>query len=177
MFCASALSFFTQNLFLKILVYPDNLIYYTTAGYFDDLITMNSTHSSCCDNISKVTLLLSKLGFVINPEKYIFNPCQEIECLGFVINSIEMTVPLTSAKKQKILSLCFKLLVAEQALTTQVAQLFGTFSRSFIAVRYGKLYYRSLERCKTKSLVISKGNFDNLMRFQGNNPKYLTVVT
>ena len=27
------------------------------AGYFDDLITMNSTHSSCCDNISKIILL------------------------------------------------------------------------------------------------------------------------
>ena len=88
-----------------------------------------------------------------------------------------MTVPLTSVKKQKILSLCFKLLVAEQAPTTQIAQLLVTFSRSFIAVRYGKLYYRSLEKCKTKSLVISKGNFDNLMRFQGNNPRYLTVVT
>ena len=24
------------------------------AGYFDDLITMNSTHRSCCDNISKI---------------------------------------------------------------------------------------------------------------------------
>ena len=37
------------------------------AGYFDSLITMNSTHSSCSDNISKITLLLSKLGFVIHP--------------------------------------------------------------------------------------------------------------
>ena len=34
-----------------------------------------------------------------------------------------------------------------------------------IAMRYGKLYYRSLERCKTKSLIIFKGNFDK------NNPR------
>ena len=59
------------------------------AGYFNDLITMNSTHSSCCDNILKIYLLLPKLGFVLHPEKSTFNPCQEIEYLGFVINSIE----------------------------------------------------------------------------------------
>ena len=49
------------------------------AGYFDDLITMNSIHSSCCDTISKITLLLSKLSFATHPEKSNFNPCQEIE--------------------------------------------------------------------------------------------------
>ena len=133
------------------------------AGYFDDLITMNSTHSSCCDNISKIILFLSKLGFVIHPEKSTFNPCQEIEYLGFVINSINMTVSLTPAKKQKILPLCVKLLTTEQAPIRQVAQLLGTFSSSFIAVPFGKLYYRSLEGCKTKSLVISKWTFDQIM--------------
>ena len=85
------------------------------AGYFHDLITMISTHSSCCDNISNIILLLSKLGFVIHPQKSTFNPCQEIECFKFVINSIKMIVSLTPAKKQKILSLCVKLLATEQA--------------------------------------------------------------
>ena len=130
------------------------------ASYFDDLITMNSTHSSCCDNISKFTLFLSKLGFVIYPEKSTFNSCQEIKYLQFAINSIKMSVSLIPAKKQEILSLCVKLLATEQAPIRQVTQLLGTFSSSFIAVPYGKLYYRSLERCRTKSLVISEENFD-----------------
>ena len=133
------------------------------AGYFDDLITMNSAHSSCCDNISKIISLLSILGFAIHPEKSPFNPCQEIEYLEFVINSINMTVSLTPAKIQKILSLCVTLLAREHAPIRQVAQLLGTFSSSFIAMPFGKLYYRSLERCKTKSLVISKGHFDKIM--------------
>ena len=71
------------------------------AGYFDHLITLNSTHSSCCDNISKITLLLSKLGFVIYTEKSTFNPCQEIEYLALVINSIKMIVSLAPAKNIK----------------------------------------------------------------------------
>ena len=59
------------------------------ASYFNDLITMNSTHGSCCDNILKISLLLSKLRLCLHPEKSTFHPCQEIEYLGFVINSIE----------------------------------------------------------------------------------------
>ena len=74
-----------------------------------------------------------------------------------------------------MLSLCVKLLATEQAPIRQVAQLLGIFSSSFIAVPYGKLYYRSLERCKTKSLV--KGDFDKNARFQGSNPRYLMVET
>ena len=127
------------------------------------LMTLNNTRSSCCDNISKITLFLSKLSVVIHAEKSAFNPCQEIEYLGFVINSKKKRVSLTPAKKQKILSLCFKLLAAEQVPIRQVAQRLGTFSSSFIAMPYGKLYYGSLERCKTKFLVFSKGSFDKIM--------------
>ena len=68
-----------------------------------------------------------------------------------------------TAKKQKILLLCVKLLSTEQAPIRQVGQLLGTFSSSFIGVPYGKLYYRFLERSKAKSLIISKGNFDKII--------------
>ena len=43
-------------------------------------------------NRCRTTLLSSKLGFVIHPEKSTFNPCLEIEYLGFVINSIKIAV-------------------------------------------------------------------------------------
>ena len=69
-----------------------------------------------------------------------------------------MTVSFTPAKKQKILSLCVKLLATDQAPIRQVAQHLETFFSSFTAIPYRKLYYRFLESCKTKSLVISKGN-------------------
>ena len=80
-----------------------------------------------------------------------------------MINLIEMTVSLTPAKKQNILSLCVKLLAVEQTPIRQVAQLLGTFSSSFIELPHSKLYYRPLETCKTKSLVIFEGNFDKMM--------------
>ena len=55
-----------------------------------------------------------------------------------------------------------KLLATEQAPIRQVTQLLGTFSRSFIILPYGKLYYRSVERFKRKTMVICKGYFDKI---------------
>ena len=45
----------------------------------------------------------------------------------------------------------------------EVAHLLETFSSSFIDVPHGKLYYRPLERCKAKPLVLFEGNFDKMM--------------
>ena len=53
-----------------------------------------------------------------------------------------------------------KLLATGQTILSQVAKLLGTFSSNFIAIPCSKLYYRYLGRCKTKSLVISKENFN-----------------
>ena len=50
--------------------------------------------------------LFSRLGFNIHPEKCIFIPRQIIELLGFVINSLEMTVSLSQEKCAKIIGKC-----------------------------------------------------------------------
>ena len=83
-----------------------------------------------------------EINFQPLPRNWIFRVCDQFK---------KKWVSLTPAKKQKILSLCFKLLATEQV------------QNRFIAVPCGKLYYGSLERCKTKFLVFSKGNFDKIM--------------
>ena len=44
--------------------------------------------------------------FVVHSEKSVFVPSQEIEYLGFIINSVTMTVTLTTKKKRKIFDIC-----------------------------------------------------------------------
>ena len=72
------------------------------ADYIDDLITMSKSQFRCYDNIAIIIKTLDELGFVIHPDKSVFTPSQEIEYLGFVIDSRDMTVTLTQAKKQTI---------------------------------------------------------------------------
>ena len=74
-----------------------------------------------------VAILLSKLGFVIHPEKSTFNPCQEIEYSGFEINSIKMMVSLTPAN----ITLCDKLLPTEHA-PIHSAQWVSTFKNTLL---------------------------------------------
>ena len=133
------------------------------ASYFDDLITMNCSYSACSKNIMKIIKLMSPFGLIVHPSKSILFPCQEIEYLGFIINSTNVTLTLTPVKRQKILVLCDEILSSAYVKIMKVLQLLGKFSSSFITVPQGKLYYRSLEINKTSALKINKGNFDKFM--------------
>ena len=125
--------------------------------YFDDLTTTDCSYSACSNNIMKIFKLLSSLVLIVHLSKSVLFPCQEIEYLGFAINSTNMTLTLTLIKKQKILLLCDEILSNPHVKIRRVSQLLGKFSSSFIAVPQGKLYHRSLEINKTSTLKINKG--------------------
>ena len=46
----------------------------------------------------------------------------------------------------------------------KIARLQGKFTRSFPAVRFGSLHYRSLERNKILAFKFTKGKFDKKMK-------------
>ena len=46
----------------------------------------------------------------------------------------------------------------------KIARLLGKFTRSFPAVRFGLLHYRSLEQDKILALKFAKGKFDKKMK-------------
>ena len=136
------------------------LDYVKIAAYIDDLITLAYSFDVYFKNVWKCVKLLGNLGFVVHPEKSVFVPSQEIEYLGFIINSVTMTVSLTIEKKNKIFDLCQKVLLKESVSIRLVSKLLGKFTSSFQAIKYGQPHYHDLERLKTKALKINKGNFD-----------------
>ena len=92
--------------FIKLLKPPLSLLRklqrVLVASYFGDL--------TACSNNMKIIRLKLSLGLIIHPSKSIFFPWQESECLGFIINSINMTLTLTLVKKHNIILLCHKIL-------------------------------------------------------------------
>ena len=46
--------------------------------------------------------MFDKLGFTVHPNKSVFTPSQEIEFLGFVLNSVKMEVSISNQKAQNI---------------------------------------------------------------------------
>ena len=53
-----------------------------------------------------ILLLLQCLGFLINQKKSEMTPVQEIEFLGMIVNSKEMTITLPQKKLQLIKRMC-----------------------------------------------------------------------
>jgi len=68
--------------------------------FFDDSYLQSDTYETCSTNISDSALLLDDLGFTIHPEKSVLIPVQELVFLGFLLNSVAMTVFLTEEKVQ-----------------------------------------------------------------------------
>ena len=130
------------------------------AIYIDDIFIVGLTFQECVAAVRDVVELFTKLGFYIHPEKSMFIPMQVVTLLGFIIDSVMMTLTLTEEKKLKILDSCTRFYNANQVTIRTLASLIGKLSSSFLGVQYGPLYYRSLERDKTEGLAMNRGNFE-----------------
>ena len=99
--------------FTKLLKPPFSILRshgYLSVVFVDDSYLQGHTFSTCKDNVNATVDLLQFLGFTIHPEKSVLVPTQEIEFLGFVLNSVEMKIKLTDCKPGKIISKIKKLL-------------------------------------------------------------------
>ena len=74
---------------------------FENVGYIDDSYLQGGTFSDCNTNVAVTTKLFTDLGFILNHEKSVFEPKQVITFLGFVLNSVTLTVALTPEKATK----------------------------------------------------------------------------
>ena len=107
-----------------------------------------------------ITELFDRLGFVSHPDKSVLVPTQEITILGFVINSREMSLNLTTQKEKKLKRLVNQLFSMKNPSIRFLAKVIGTIVSVFPAVKYAPLHYRALENDKIRALEICKGDFD-----------------
>ena len=129
--------------------------------YIDDIWLMGETYEACKQNVNVTLETLSKAGFIINSKKSILAPVQNIQVLGMIIDSVEMSVSLPQSKTQKILTLCNKILESKIIKIRDLAKLVGVLVASLPAVQHGALFYRFLEANRNEALKISKGDFDD----------------
>ena len=78
--------------------------------YMDDSYLQAGSYDLCFANIKATVQLLLSLGFTINTEKSVLALTQCLEFLGFILDSISMTITLTEKRKQKNFNLCTQLL-------------------------------------------------------------------
>ena len=65
---------------------------FLSVAYIDDSYLQGATYDECLSNIICTRNLFTDLGFLVHPDKSVFIPQQHIVFLGFVLNSVTMTV-------------------------------------------------------------------------------------
>ncbi len=136
------------------------------SGHLDDIYLQGKTSEKCRQNVIDSVTLFTRLGLLVHPDKSIFTP-QSLVILGFEISSVSMhTVRLTRKKAQaiKLDSEKFIHKSERKPIIREVAQIVAKLVSSFPGVLFGPLYYRSLEKGKSKALASNPGNFDGTMR-------------
>ncbi|WAR12563.1 POL-like protein [Mya arenaria] len=131
--------------------------------YLDDSYLQGTTYAECLENVSVTQELLADIVFVINNEKSVFIPTQELVFLGFILNSNTMTISLTEQKVQTITLAIQTLQNSAYYTIRQVAEIIGKMISYSIVIPYGILYTKVLEQDKTSALKYNKGNFDSHM--------------
>ena len=99
--------------------------------FIDDTLLIASSELECIRNVKASLQLFERLGFAVHHVKSILTPSHSITCLGFILNSIDMTITLTDEKKVKIQSFVSQLLKEGVCSVRTLAKFIGQAVASF----------------------------------------------
>ena len=129
--------------------------------FLDDILLVASSKQKCLDQLQFLRQLITDLGFIVNDKKSQLEPSTKLTFLGFIIDSLDMKLYLPQDKIHKTVSACSSLISTASPTIGQVAQVTGLLVSAFPAVPYLRLYYRSIESCKSRCLSEHNGDYDH----------------
>ena len=121
--------------------------------YLDDILLMASSPDILKSHSQMLMQLLQELGFILNLKKCVLQPTQEIEFLGFLVNSNTLSISLPEDKILKVQKQCRRILNAGKASARELAQLIGLLTSLNPAMMHAPLFYRGLQRMRTSLLT------------------------
>ena len=74
--------------------------------YLEDILILNTSRERVLADLEVVIELLQRLGFIINWEKSVLDPAQNLEYLGLVIDSNRLSFALPIAKIEAVKAMC-----------------------------------------------------------------------
>lgn len=93
------------------------------------------------------------MGFTLHATKSVTAPSQIVKFVGFILNSMNMTICMVPKKAEIIKSKCYHLMQLERPVQIiEVASVVGLMVSFFAVLRYGSPFYRYLENIKTDAL-------------------------
>lgn len=130
------------------------------SAYIDDCIFIGHSPSELASHIKFAVQLFDRLGLTIHPDKSNFKPTQKIVFLGFILDSVAMTVTLDTKKQQKIRDLSTQLLSGGTVTIRELAAFIGNAVAADPGVPRAALKYKYLEIIRNRALLCNKGDYD-----------------
>ena len=112
--------------------------------YLDDMGIISSSRELFSQKAAIVVQILESSGFIINKEESVLIPSQKIVFLGYVIDSVAMTVSLPEEKLNKLKEQTLSLWERPQCFIPELAHVIGLIVSSFPVLKPARLYYRDL---------------------------------
>ena len=116
--------------------------------YLDDMLIMAESTSLALHHAASALNLLESLGFVVNYHKSQLIRSQQIEFLGFLVDSVTLSLQLPGEKLRKIRKRCQQLLNVGETSIRELSKFLGLLTSSIQAVFPVPLHYRHLQRLK-----------------------------
>ena len=123
--------------------------------FLDDMLLMTDSREELEVKSLKALTPLRILGFRINWEKSQLSPTHKIRYLGFMIDTILMTLTLPEGKVQNIKE-CQSALRKEVVSVREVSRLISMMSATTLAVLPAPLNYREIQEMKIHALKKSQ---------------------
>lgn len=120
--------------------------------YLDDMLIMAKHREEAKSHLATIMDLLLSLGFIINLKKSVLSPTQELEFLGFVLRSREMTIALPTQKLLTLKKTAKRMMEREETTIQDLACLVGMMVAAHPGILPAPLYYRQLEMAKSKAI-------------------------
>lgn len=113
--------------------------------YLDDMLFLHQDSASLSKEQQYVSSVLSKLGFIINTEKSVVTPTQQLEFLDMKLNFLDLPVSLPTKILNKIISQSSEALKNDRILLRHLASLLGLLAWAIPAIPYAQSPYRHLQ--------------------------------
>lgn len=139
-----------------------------SVNYLDDFLCIGRSYDECLTNVNTTKEFLESLGFVINKNKSVMMPSKICKFLGFVFNTVNMTITLPDEKKHRIKNRAIDLMRKNKCTIRYLAEFIGLLTSACPAVNYGWMYTKLFEREKFLALDYSE-NYNKHMKLD----KYL----
>jgi hypothetical protein len=134
---------------LKAVLRPLRLRGMILVAYLDDILLIAPSKDTCSFHTSILREHLQQFGYLINWAKSMGEPTQTQDFLGFLLNSLQMTVSLPLPKLKLLRRAAVNLLNKARALTPltlrMVASLMGRLQATSQAIPDGRVFLRCIQ--------------------------------